>query len=67
LPSAEELTKIVAAKSKELAAERFPGKVLDFNDFFTANPELVKRGIGFQPDAFGDYKFSTPQTNNIVR
>jgi hypothetical protein len=27
----------------------------DFDEFFTTNPELVLRGIGLQPDAFGDF------------
>ncbi len=27
-------------------------KLIDFSDFFATNPELVKRGIGLQPEAF---------------
>ncbi|MFC1454236.1 hypothetical protein ACFLQL_03555, partial [Verrucomicrobiota bacterium] len=33
---------------------------LDFNSYFATNPELVKRGIGLQPEAFKDFNFSTP-------
>jgi hypothetical protein len=29
----------------------------DFDEFFSANPELILRGIGLRPDAFGDFKF----------
>ena len=31
--------------------------ITDFQDLFTTNPELIKRGIGLQPDAFGDFVF----------
>jgi hypothetical protein len=34
-----------------------PRLKLDFNSFFATNPEVVKRGIGLQPEAFRDYKF----------
>jgi hypothetical protein len=30
---------------------------LDFDSFFATNPELVKRGIGLQVEAFSDYHF----------
>ena len=30
---------------------------LDFNSFFATNPEVVKRGMGLQPEAFRDFKF----------
>ena len=30
---------------------------LDFRDFFATNPEVVKRGIGLQPEAFQSFKF----------
>ncbi len=30
---------------------------VDFDSFFTLNPELVRRGIGLQPDAFKDFHF----------
>ena len=30
---------------------------LDFNSFFATNPEVVKRGMGLQPEAFKDFKF----------
>lgn len=33
---------------------------LDFNSFFATNPEVVKRGMGLQPEAFKDFRFSTP-------
>ena len=29
----------------------------DFNGLFATNPEVVKRGIGLQPEAFGDFHF----------
>ena len=31
---------------------------LDFPDLFATHPDLVKRGIGLQPGAFGDFHFS---------
>lgn len=34
--------------------QQSPGE--DFKDFFTANPELIVRGIGLQPGAFTDFK-----------
>jgi len=33
---------------------------LDFNSFFATNPDVVKRGMGLQPEAFKDFRFSTP-------
>ncbi|MCE9608130.1 MAG: right-handed parallel beta-helix repeat-containing protein [Planctomycetia bacterium] len=35
---------------------------VDFNTFFATNPELLKRDIGLQPDAFKEFRFqvSTP-------
>jgi hypothetical protein len=30
---------------------------LDFHSFFATNPEVVKRGMGLQPEAFRDFKF----------
>ena len=35
--------------------------ITDFQDLFTTNPELIKRGIGLQPDAFDDFHFSGEQ------
>ena len=37
---------------------------LDFDSFFTTNPELIKRSIGLQPEAFQDFHFnkSVPAT-----
>ncbi|MFN0077983.1 MAG: hypothetical protein ACKVY0_16120 [Prosthecobacter sp.] len=32
----------------------------DFDAFFTTNPELIKRGIGLQPEAFKDFHFNQP-------
>lgn len=32
---------------------------LDFPDFFATNPEVVKRGMGLQPEAFRGFKFET--------
>ena len=34
-----------------------PALELDFDSFFTTNPELIKRGIGLQPQAFRDFRF----------
>jgi hypothetical protein len=34
-----------------------PALKLDFDSFFTTNPELIKRGIGLQPEAFKDFRF----------
>ena len=31
---------------------------VDFNSFFATNPELMKRGIGLQPEAFKDFHFA---------
>ena len=31
----------------------------DFDAFFTANPELIRRGIGLQPEAFRDFALAT--------
>jgi hypothetical protein len=30
---------------------------LDFNSFFATNPELIKRGVGLQPESFKDFSF----------
>ena len=30
----------------------------DFDTFFSTNPELIKRGIGLQPEAFKEYHFN---------
>jgi hypothetical protein len=35
-----------------------PGLKLDFNSFFATDPEVVKRGIGLQPEAFKDFVFN---------
>jgi len=32
---------------------------LNFSDFFATDPELVKRGIGLQPEAFRDFHFQS--------
>lgn len=34
-------------------------RVDDFPDCFSMNPELIRRGIGLQPDAFRDFQFKT--------
>ncbi|MCE9530498.1 MAG: hypothetical protein K8T89_05115 [Planctomycetes bacterium] len=34
------------------------GLKLDFNSFFATNPDLIKRGIGLQPEAFKDFHFN---------
>ncbi|MFA7159347.1 MAG: hypothetical protein WC299_08590 [Kiritimatiellia bacterium] len=31
---------------------------LDFNSYFATSPELVRRGIGLQPEAFKDFNFT---------
>ena len=33
---------------------------VDFDSFFSTNPELIKRGIGLQPEAFKDFHFNKP-------
>ncbi|MEN9576768.1 MAG: hypothetical protein RL514_4623 [Verrucomicrobiota bacterium] len=38
------------------------GLKLDFDSFFSTNPELLKRGIGLQPEAFKDFHFAKPPT-----
>ncbi|MFA7159340.1 MAG: hypothetical protein WC299_08555 [Kiritimatiellia bacterium] len=35
-----------------------PGLKLDFSSFFATDPEVVKRGIGLQPEAFKDFVFN---------
>jgi hypothetical protein len=35
------------------------GRLDDFPDCFAANPDLVRRGIGLQPEAFRDFQFKT--------
>ena len=46
------------------APENFPIEYLadaanpvDFDDFFATNPDLLKRGVGLQPEAFADFQF----------
>lgn len=34
----------------------------DFDAFFATNPELKRRGIGLQPEAFRDFHFTKPTT-----
>ena len=34
----------------------------DFDAFFATNPELIRRGIGLQPEAFRDFHFTKPAT-----
>jgi len=34
---------------------------LDFPGLFTTNPDLIKRGVGLQPDAFQDFHFNRPE------
>jgi tetratricopeptide (TPR) repeat protein len=41
-------------------------KVEDFNDCFAANPELIKRGIGLQPEAFRDFKFKVDWAYDVA-
>ena len=33
----------------------------DFDEFFTANPELILRGIGLEPEAFKDFKLGVDE------
>ena len=37
-----------------------PSVKLDFHSYFTTNPELIKRGIGLDPEAFKDFQFAQP-------
>lgn len=39
-----------------------PALKLDFDWFFTTNPELIKRGIGLEPEAFKDFRFKPRAT-----
>jgi len=34
---------------------------LDFPDFYATNPELIKRGIGLQPEKFRDFHFKSAE------
>lgn len=34
-----------------------PALALDFSSFFATDPEVVKRGIGLQREAFEDFHF----------
>ena len=52
-----------AARAGESVAE-FPVETLmrptmdiDFDSFFTTDPELVERGTGLQPEAFAEFRF----------
>lgn len=36
-----------------------PELELDFNSFFATSPEVMKRGIGLQPEAFKEFTFET--------
>lgn len=38
------------------------GLKLDFDSFFATNPEVIRRGIGLQPEAFKDFPFNRPAT-----
>jgi hypothetical protein len=40
-------------------------KGLDFPDLFATDPEVVRRGIGLQPEAFSDFHFNTNKIQNI--
>ena len=40
-------------------------KDLDFPDLFATHPEIVKRGIGLQPEAFADFHFNTNKTKEV--
>jgi len=40
-----------------------PALALDFDSFFATNPEVVKRGIGLQREAFKDFKFKKAENN----
>ncbi len=35
---------------------------LDFDSFFTDDPELSRRGIGLRPESFGEFRFARPAT-----
>ena len=38
-----------------------PTLKIDFNSFFATNPEVARRGIGLQPEAFRDLNFTAEQ------
>jgi len=40
--------------------DRLPAGPVDFSDFFATNPEVVKRDIGLQREAFQDFHFNRP-------
>lgn len=59
-PGFKALAKIPPSAAKEFGPDilvKYAGKE-NFSDFFATNPELIKRGIGLQPEAFAD--FSSP-------
>jgi hypothetical protein len=39
-----------------------PPTKLDFNSYFTTNPELIQRGIGLDPKVFAEFNFTTSQS-----
>ncbi len=41
-------------------------KVEEFTDCFAANPVLIKRGIGLQPEAFRDFKFKVDWAYDVA-
>lgn len=49
-------------KPPEFGPERLmdPNLATDFDSFFATNPDVIKRGIGLQPEAFADFKFAAP-------
>src|SRR5690606_17306445 len=37
----------------------------DFPDFYATDPEVVRRGIGLQPEQFSDFHFHNHQRENV--
>src|SRR5690606_20899935 len=59
-PGFPALANLTAEQKKTYSMDLlFKAGPLDFPDFFATNPELIKRGIGLQPDVFQDFKFET--------
>jgi len=43
--------------------DKMPRQDSDFDDYFTTDPDLIKRGIGLQPEVFKDFKFKPKKKN----
>ena len=40
---------------------------VDLNSFFATNPELVKRGIGLQPQALADFRLNRGEEDSAAK